>query len=871
MHHNFFVNMRILVLITFLYTISTCAWGQIIDNFSDGDFIENPNWEGENNAFVVNQNLELQLNDSPVTKQAYLSLSAPFELSNLQWSFRVVLDFNPSGSNQLKIFLHSDSSNLKNTTSGYYLLIGESGNEDGIDLYRKDIARDTLLIEGIDGTVSLDYNEINIKVIIDSLSNWSVWADTSQTENYILQGTTIDSTYKFFSYFGFLCSHTASRSDKFFFDNIYIGDIYIDNTPPTLDTLEVLNKSSVQLTFSEALNLDVLTSQNFSLDNSLLPDSITIISSTQINLFFSDYFNHGFTHTIYTYNITDLLGNINLLDSFSFIFHDIHTYDIIINEIFADPSPVIDLPESEYIEIYNSTNHSVNLANWTISDLTSVAIFPNVIIPAKEYLIVAKLNNVDSFINKGWNNVVGLNSFPSLNNSTDLLTLRDNNGKFIDDVEYYDSWHTDELKKLGGWSLEVIDPLNPCAYETNWASSIDAIGGTPGFQNSIFADNPDISPPEIEKVYPTDSTHLAIQFTEPLDSISLYSTENYTIDHDIGHPQNIFFNYNNKNKITLEFSTNFKSQTVYTLSIANVSDCKINRILSTDIEFGLPEPADSLDLVINEILFNPATGGGDFIELYNRSNKIVDLSTLRIATLDADGNIDQINILFEEPVLFFPDTYYAFTENFNDLKNQYLPKKYEQILEVPKLPSMADDYGHVALLNKHGLQIDNFKYEESMHLAILDNVDGVSLERISFNNNSNDPNNWHSAASSVNYATPGYQNSTYQSFATLEKIITLIPENFSPDNDGYDDFITIQYNLNEPGYIANIQIYDVHGNFIKEIADNDLLATKGFYTWDGINMDNRISAEGIYIVFAQVFNTSGKKMIFKEPFVLESN
>ena len=98
--------------------------------------------------------------------------------------------------------------------------------------------------------------------------------------------------------------------------------------------------------------------------------------------------------------------------------------------------------------------------------------------------------------------------------------------------------------------------------------------------------------------------------------------------------------------------------------------------------------------------------------------------------------------------------------------------------------------------------------------------------------------------------------------------ITVTPEIFSPDNDGTDDFVTINYNFPSAGYVANITVFDATGRPIRYLQKNSLGGIKGYYRWDGLDDKNRIVPQGIYIIYTEIFNTDGKKNAFKNTVVL---
>jgi hypothetical protein len=183
------------------------------------------------------------------------------------------------------------------------------------------------------------------------------------------------------------------------------------------------------------------------------------------------------------------------------------------------------------------------------------------------------------------------------------------------------------------------------------------------------------------------------------------------------------------------------------------------------------------------------------------------------------------------------------------------------------MPSYNIDSGTVYLFY-NSEQIDRVSYLEDWQFSLLDNSDGVSLERISPNASSNQQSNWHSAAESIGFATPGRVNSQYQYVGTTESI-SLQKDVFSPDQDGFEDILVVNYAFSESGLLAKARIFDDFGREIKTLFSNELMGTSGFFTWDGVNGDQAKSPIGIYVLVLEVFSVDGGVILAKKiPFTL---
>ena len=539
--------------------------------------------------------------------------------------------------------------------------------------------------------------------------------------------------------------------------------------------------------------------------------------------------------------------------------------DVIINEVFPDPSPAVGLPGSEFVEIHNTLAIPVYLKGWKLSDGTSTATLPGKTIAPKGYLIICTTGDTVSY--RKFGPVCGVSSFPSLNNSGDKLTLYSDSLKIIDQLNYSDTWYKEASKKEGGWTLERIDPRKGiCFTEGNWSASKAPAGGTPGRQNSIYGTYSDTTSPTLMKALVRSDTLIELGFSEQLDSSEARRTVNYTMSPGIGNPAKVSIS---GTSILLGLSTAMQPSVVYTVKTgASLQDCSGNPVNAGSTRVGIAQAAEENDIVINEILFNPKPYGSDFVELYNRSGKILELRELRWANKNFPRDSAATKAVSDSSRLLFPGDYAAFTPDPDNILRTYPCPKPAGIIKST-LPALDDKQSSLFLLNRKGSPIDRLDYTESMHFFLLADREGVSLERLSPNRPSRDTTNWHSASETSGFATPGYQNSQYSSTETnTPGPFSLESEIFSPDNDGYRDNLTIDYRFDRPGALASISIYGDNGFLVKKLYNNELLGSSGSVSWNGLYDTGEKARIGIYILLFETIDSSGTMMSYKKSCVL---
>jgi hypothetical protein len=845
------------------------AQSVITENFSDGNFSQNPVWQGDTAQFTVNQQ-RLQLNDT-TAGSAYLSTPANL-VNNAVWTITFAFDFNPSGSNYARFYLMSDQANLSGGLNGYYLRLGGS-SADKVSLYRQTGGTSRLVCESPADWLDLDPVQATVQVSRSAAGFWRLQADTGAGLTAL--DSALDATHSFSTHLGWQAHYTITRADKFFLDSLRVtGAPLLDTLAPRLDSLQVVAANSLQLLFNEPLTPATAEAEtNYRVNQGLGAPALAVQDAQdarRVTLSFIDSFANKQLYQLTFSGLADRFGNL-AQDSATFRYVVPQPGDVVFNEIMYDPNPVVGLPpnalpEREYLELLNRSQVPINLANFRLQIGSVTLNLPSYLLPPAQVVVLTKDEGVNEFDPNL--PVLGLkmSSVALTNSGTDLVLLSPQ-GQVLSSLSYRPTWFTDPNKAQGGWSLEQIDPANLCGGAGNWRGSESLNGGTPGLPNSVLGTNPDtVAPTFTRMALPGDSAALLL-FSEALVTAGLENPQAYQITPPLGI-DSVSVPLT-RDRVLLHLSQALVPETLYRLSL-NVwpADCSGNTMPPDTLRFGLPAEAEAGDVVLNEVLFNPRPDGADFVEIYNASEKIMDLQHLRLGNYNAGTQAPQdLRPLSEESYLLYPGQHLALSEGPAAVLADYPQALDENLRMVPDLPSLPDAEGSLCLATA-GLQIiDALVYHQDWHLAVLDNPEGVSLERLSYTAPTQDPNNWLSAAAAAGYATPGAVNSQRPGAAQAAQL-SVQPPVFSPNQDGYRDFVTIAYDFPQGGQVIAVQIFTVKGQRLATLSANENTAASGFVTWAGETDQGTLAPRGAYIVLLEYFNAQGASGVLKETVVL---
>lgn len=890
-------------LISVCFWIPFCCYSQFFDDFSYKNLSENPQWSGSTDHFKINKSQQLQLSNTGNAGTSWLYTNLPAPVSDItEWSFRCILKFNPSKYNFARVYLRSDQTDFSSPLNGYYILLG--GEDDEIALFRQNGEIHTRLA-GNTKRVNSTSNDVEIKVSYHKNGEWMLLSKLGDEKNWITEGEALSAHNGENTLFGPYCKYTKTNSEKFHFDYFRVTDTDTtdppveeepDTDPPYqpadsiyIESLVCTTPREIVIRFNDKVDLReawiTLNEEGYSLQPVLSADSMQIraavtpdlISGYNMLLLICNLFNTaGKRQDIFMYPFVipsfeggDPDGGEENPDESGIPYPEFRD-EILLSEIMANPKGCTLLPEAEYVEIYNNTDHPLQLENMSFHYGTKTFLLPPYILAADEYAILCHSNKVSLYPESC--HPVGIDAFPAIANTGKLIYLETRNGDLLDWVEFSDKWYGDAGKSQGGYSLERIDSGNRFPDERNWTGAVAAEGGTPGKPNSVAAENPDTTFPFIRFYTRDENGMITLRFSKPIreekdPALLFIPSEGIGIDSiRTDYPCNTTFYLYTDHTAELPFEIRLGGET--TCISGNAPEG------NTALSFGEEIIPSGGDILINELLFHPAENTGIFIELLNSSEKTINLNQLCFAIENSNGTPGTLYRVSDTGYPLLPQQYALVSADIHSLFGRYLGGGTPLYAEPAKLPALKTGKGILLLLNPEKEIIDRFPYSEELHTTHLIDKTGISLERISPAKGTATNDNWQSASEASGFATPGYANSEQERSEEPAPGIDgenrsgfrLVNRKVSLKEGSEESALTVAYNLPEEENYLSASLYNSSGVELCKFTANESISGEGTLYWDAELRGSSVQNAGIYIIWLEWRSNSGRinkqKLIF---------
>jgi hypothetical protein len=642
---------------------------------------------------------------------------------------------------------------------------------------------------------------------------------------------------------------------------------YYEYEPATMTDWLVTSSRLLTLYFSQSLSDFTPQSVHWA-DNGPDINSVQEVDDGCYQLVLSSDYPKGESLQLFLDSLVATNGDTISAGPYDFWYYPAQRNDLVISEIMTDPDPVVELPNSEFIELFNRSDFPIELNNYSLMvNDDEVTLADSMIFPGEYLLLIPSTKETEW---EGYCSFLPVSGWPAIANSDGFVLLKNSEGSVVTSLNYSQDMGDEGFKQSGGWSLEIRDVDNLSGDFDNWDWSEDLSGGTPGTANSLQSVFSDVQAPAFLGWYWANDSSVVLEFSEPVTSDFLSPIEKLSLSPSLAvfdvALDSVFLS-----SATLSFAEKWPDNEVFYLELSE-SPCDLagnEMVLPDTIRLARPVVAAPFDFVINELLFEPTSDMVDFVELYNRGDDVLDLSELFIARDNSDGVPEELVSLTDQVRAFFPGEYLVFTSDREVLLQMYDIADPWCVYTVSGFPNFVNEEGIVFVTDRSGQTLDRFDYSENLHFALLSSTQGVSLERVDVNGSSNSVDNWHSAAADVNYATPTLRNSQAVDGATETSTTFVIePAIFTPNLDGVDDLLFIRYNFPEAGYSCFIDVFNRNGIPVRRLVNNQLAGTSGFFAWDGTDDDNALCNSGLYIILIKWFNLEGDVKEEKQVVVL---
>ncbi len=825
--------------------MTTMGYAQHFDDFSDGDFSVNPQWKGDTSKFIVNADSMLQLQAPAISGVSTLYLENE-AIVDANFYFKVKTEFNPSSQNYLIVYLQLEGINFGD--DAIFLEVGRS--QDKIRLIKRVNGVEQVALQS---TVDITDNskndmEFDINRSVDGI--WELKFSVNGN-SWVNLGQYYDPNILSNNRFAFECHYTATRSTKFYFDDILItGSPFVDELSPWIIDIVRLDSFQVKLKFNEPLDSTTITPESFSFSNASTALNIDY-SSSDSSLSFSVGNLDWNRETILTIlDWTDESENKIKDASIVLNWQKIYPGDILFSEIMFDPTPPVYLPEYEFLEIYINTTYSLTSRGIQLMTDGKIIELPiHELKPGGIYIIGENYPNIEQVDSTNNINCIYL---PSMSNSEGNISIWNKNGELINAISYQRKL-LDEQKQNGGWSLELSQLNEYCSMES-WQYSSDYFGGSPGYLNEGVLEEIDRN---IEfRVQIINDQEIWLESNLILDDPEWIDPSNFVFN---GEFRLSSVERKSGNLLKLVSHYPFEKGKEIQLGITfNSISCFGEEVKGTILTFQMPENALSENVHVSEILFNPSDKIRKFVEFVQQGTAPIDCFDLLLGQKSIDSDEWDFYPVSSAHTLWYPTEFLVLTGENG--WNSEVGNCNEEILfmHMNSFPSLPKSGAKLGLFRRNHLAIDTFCYQENWHADYLVELEGVSLERLDYNNDPCLKNSWNSASELTGYSSPGCENS-FQNKKSVNDRLEISSDIISSRIDV--EHIDLTFKLLNPDENISVLVYNLDGLLVEILARNKFAIGEGVISWSGKN-----HAAGSFVVQAIIMN--GEKLVQQEKWLI---
>jgi len=812
-------------------------------------------WSGDVGVYELKGNrLHLKAEDAGTA-----SVSKEINIKDsCYWRASWRAEFSPSASNQYRLYFMSDSNINSVVSDALYIEVGESGSQDAVKLFQVKNGETSLiksLHAGAFSEVGISHGLVLRKVADD----YSLFVDGHNSFDFKFETSGwLNGNINERAVLGISNKFTKSNKDAFYLDYFHFGrDVFDDVGVGKL----IFNASQdeLQVSFSQGLSglslvdVEVLGTE-LEFDYSFGGDSLIVM--------FNGDFQEEKKYKI-SLHFTGSMGEVFQLSS-SFWFYEIDPFDLIFTEFMLDyESNTGFLQQGQYIELYNGSNHPIDLQRIQLLIDGDSLECPEFILSSGDFVTLMK----DTGSGENYKNVLKLNDWTNLSTKKGKVAIV-SHGNIIDSFNYDIVKFGVGFKQEGGWSIELNDIASYCVLQDLWSFSEDDIGGTPGRTNSVKKEMSGESLDEvsIRDVYFENEKKISVVFNMKLSPIKL-SPSSFVSDLEI---EKVEQSAGQLNRFDVFFVQKMDAGKWYSFSMVEVSSCLNLQSNTQPHHYGIPATVEAGDLIINEILSESNFAKGDYIELYNNSLKVIDLSQVLIGGFDEVGGLQDTYEVAVGKKMLIPGQYTCVTGNGSSVSITYLSNlstDTANIHEVNTMPNLSATSGKIGVVNRSGLVIDVVSYDQSWHTDLLADTKGVALERKIYKGGSSDSTNWNSATFDVDFGTPGYQNSNYIDSDRLDgkaKDKLYLMTDHVDLRVGENNMLSVGFDLGVTGYALTGVLYSSNGVVKEVFCENISIGTSGEMFFDLNEFPYLKESPSVYIVFFEAIHPVENKIVLKQ-------